>query len=58
MYHEMKLRIHLYNLMRFTRIIIDSRVYGFSPVDNGGQRQRKLLFVALFFDFGLNYLHA
>ena len=53
----MKLTIYLYNLMRSTRISIDKRIYSFSPVDNGGQSRRKLLFFAIFFDFRINYLH-
>ena len=35
------------------RIIIDNWIYCFCPVDNAGQSGRKLLFFALFSDFGL-----
>ena len=38
---EMKFSINYYNLMRYTRIIIDNRIYLFIPVDIGIQSRRK-----------------
>ena len=55
--YETKFNINLYNLMRSTRISID-RLYWFSPVDNWVQIRRKLVYFALFSDFGLNYLQG
>ena len=41
----MKFSINLYNLMQSTRIIIDNRIYWFSPVDNEGKSRKQLLFL-------------